>query len=61
MDFEKQLNFYVDCRRAFGNLDQVKKQLIFGTLQLAAKTLKIVKRKHTQKTSAFIRVKKKIK
>lgn len=56
IDLEKHLNFFVECRRAFGNLDAVKYRLVIGTCDLAMKTLKIVKGKHTKKTSAFIRV-----
>mmetsp|Transcript_29295 Transcript_29295/g.41243 ORF Transcript_29295/g.41243 Transcript_29295/m.41243 type:complete len:982 (+) Transcript_29295:64-3009(+) len=55
MDFEKHLNFYVDCRRAFSNLDSVKFNLTIGACGLAMRTHRIVKGKHTKKTSAFVR------
>lgn len=55
MDLEKQLNFYVDCRRAFGNLDSVKRSLVLVGAGLAMKTHKIVKGQHTKRTAAFVR------
>jgi len=55
MEFDKQLNFYIECRRNFGNLDPVKYLLVTSASSLAAKTLKVVKRKHSSKTSAFVR------
>lgn len=54
-DLERHLQFFVDCRQAFANLDAVKSRLVVGALQLAMKTLAIVKGKHTKKTSAFVR------
>lgn len=54
-DVEKQLNFYVDCRRAFANFDVVKHHLIQGVCRLAMKTYDIVQGKHTKKTAAFVR------
>eukprot|EP01113_Clastostelium_recurvatum_P024252 TRINITY_DN2894_c0_g1_i4.p1 TRINITY_DN2894_c0_g1~~TRINITY_DN2894_c0_g1_i4.p1 ORF type:complete len:702 (-),score=262.98 TRINITY_DN2894_c0_g1_i4:42-1856(-) len=54
-DVEKQLNFYVDCRAALGNFDQVKQRLVLGVCSLAMKTLQLVKGKHNKKTSAFVR------
>eukprot|EP00026_Physarum_polycephalum_P001432 Phypoly_transcript_01433.p1 GENE.Phypoly_transcript_01433~~Phypoly_transcript_01433.p1 ORF type:complete len:962 (+),score=270.31 Phypoly_transcript_01433:47-2932(+) len=54
-DLEKHLQFYVDCRQAFSNLDAVKSRLVMGVLQLAMRTLAIVRGKHTKKTAAFVR------
>lgn len=54
-DFEKQMNFYVDCRRAFSNLDKVKRALVLGVCNLAMSTHRIIGGKHTKKTSAFVR------
>ena len=56
MDLEKQLNFYVDCRRAFGNLDAVKQSLVLVAAGLAMKTHQVVKGNHTKRTAAFVRV-----
>lgn len=53
---ERQLNFYVECRRAFANLDIVKAHLIRNVSNLAMVTLKIAKGKHTKETSAFVHV-----
>jgi hypothetical protein len=53
-DVEKQLNFYVECRRTFANLDIVKAHLIRSVANLAMTTLKIAKGKHTKETSAFV-------
>ncbi|KAL9658300.1 hypothetical protein ABK040_015620 [Willaertia magna] len=55
MALEKELNFYVDCRRVFSMFDRVKEVLIFKTLTMIAKTYKIVKGQHTAKTSSFIK------
>ena len=56
MDLEKQLNFYVECRRAFGNLDAVKQSLVIVAVGLAMKTHQVVKGRHTKRTAAFVRV-----
>ena len=72
MDFEKQLNFYVECRyvcgsalarccsrgdsRAFSNLDSVKEMLVTCAANLAMRTLRVVNGSHTRKTAAFVRV-----
>lgn len=45
MDLERHLNFLVECRRSFANLDLVKKQLIIIACNLAMKTLHYVKGK----------------
>lgn len=55
-DVEKQLNFYVECRRAFANLDIVKAHLVRSVANLAMTTLKIAKGKHTKESSAFVHV-----
>jgi len=55
MDLEKQLNFYVECRRAFGNLDAVKQSLVIVAVGLAMKTHQVVKGRHTKRTAAFVR------
>lgn len=54
-DLERHLQFFVDCRQAFANLDLVKSRLVVGALQLAMRTLAIVKGKHSKKTSSFVR------
>jgi len=54
-EVEKQLNFYVDCRQCFGNLDAVRERLVQCVGALAMKTLTIVKGHHTSKTAAFVR------
>jgi len=54
-DVEKQLNFYVDCRQTFINLDGVKNRLVYGVVSICQKTLTLVKGKHSAKTTAFIR------
>jgi len=54
-DLEQHLSFFVDCRRAYSNLDHVKYRLTIGTCNLAMRTFHIVKGKHTRKTSAFVR------
>lgn len=54
-DFEKHLNFYVECRRAFANIDAVKGTLVKGALNLLTKTYRIVKGEHTKETAAFAR------
>ncbi|XP_076626675.1 VPS35 endosomal protein-sorting factor-like isoform X2 [Colletes latitarsis] len=54
-DFEKQLNFYVEARAAFPNLDSVHIQLVQCVNKLAVDTRKIVRGHHTRRTSAFVR------
>ena len=54
-DFEKHLNFYVECRRAFANIDAVKGNLVKGALNLLIKTYKIVNGVHSKETAAFAR------
>jgi hypothetical protein len=54
-DVEKQLNFYVEARRAFANLDAAKGTLVRNVCSLAMKTLQLVAGKHNKETSAFVR------
>tara|TARA_R110002050_G_scaffold169852_4_gene301694 strand:- start:2374 stop:3975 length:1602 start_codon:yes stop_codon:yes gene_type:complete len=54
-DVEKHLNFFVECRRSFANLDKVKKVLVLGVCKLIMKTHGIIKGQHNKKTAAFIR------
>lgn len=54
-DLEQQLNFYVECRGAFCNIDSIKDKLIHRVSGLAMKTLKFVKGKHSKKTSTFVK------
>lgn len=54
-DVEKQLNFYVECRQCFANLDRVKEVLVQCVCQLCMRTLSLARGKHNKKTSAFIR------
>ncbi|XP_065659614.1 VPS35 endosomal protein-sorting factor-like isoform X3 [Hydra vulgaris] len=54
-DFEKQLEFYVDARASFSNMDTVLIVLIQCVNRLAVQTQQVVKGNHTQKTAAFIR------
>uniref|UniRef100_A0A7S4USV2 Uncharacterized protein n=1 Tax=Paramoeba aestuarina TaxID=180227 RepID=A0A7S4USV2_9EUKA len=54
-DVEKHLNFFVECRRAFANLDQVKRILVLGVARLVMRTHAIIKGKHNKKTAAFSR------
>ncbi|XP_046855573.1 VPS35 endosomal protein-sorting factor-like isoform X2 [Xenia sp. Carnegie-2017] len=54
-DFEKQLNFYVEARAMFCNLDAVLVCLVQCVNLLSMKTRKIMKGKHSRKTAAFIR------
>lgn len=51
--FEKQLNFYVDCRRAFSQFDEVQEAIIMQTLKMINRTYQLMKGKHTKKTSSF--------
>lgn len=54
-EVEKQLNFYVQCRTAFANLDAVKANLVRGVASLAMRTYNICGGKHNKETSAFVR------
>lgn len=54
-DFEQQLNFYVEARASFTNLDAVLAQLVQCVNRLSVDTRKVVKGNHTRKTGAFVR------
>lgn len=54
-NFEQQLNFYVEARAAFLNLDIVYITLIHCVNELANNTNRIVKGQHTRKTSYFVK------
>lgn len=53
-DFEAQLNFYVESRSNFSNLDHVLGFLVYQVNLLAMETHQIVKGHHTKKTIAFV-------
>ncbi|KAJ5075226.1 esophageal cancer associated protein [Anaeramoeba ignava] len=54
-EVEKELNFLVECRETFLNLDSVIGCLVQRALLLTMKTFKIVKKKHTKKTTDFVK------
>ncbi|KAL1502197.1 hypothetical protein ABEB36_007374 [Hypothenemus hampei] len=54
-DFEQQLQFYVDARGAFANLDSVLAQLVHCVNLLAVNTRSMVKGTHSRKTGDFVR------
>lgn len=54
-DFEAQLEFYVNCRASFSNLDAVMSVLVQCVCQLAMNTRAVVKGKHSSKTASFVR------
>eukprot|EP00939_MAST-03C_sp_MAST-3C-sp1_P001700 g1700.t1 len=54
-NFEQQLSVYVDCRAGFANLDRVNVRLVLCAARLAMKTHRIVRGRHTKKTSAFVK------
>ena len=54
-DFERHLNFYVDCRAAFANLDIVKDTLVLGVYGLAMRTRAAVRGRHNKRTSGFVK------
>ena len=54
-DYEAQLNFYVECRGIFANLDAVQDSLVLGVAALAMRVRARVKGKHTKKSSAFVK------
>lgn len=54
-DFEQQLQFYVEARGAYANLDSVLAQLVQCVNCLAVNTRQIVKGQHTRKTGDFVR------
>jgi len=54
-DFEQALNFYVDARAAFSNLDAVLVLLVHRVNTLAMQTHSVLKGRHNRKTSTFVR------
>lgn len=52
---EKHLNFLIEARRAFSNLDEVKEDLVRSACSTTMKTLALAKGKHNEETSAFVR------
>ena len=54
-DLEQQLNFYVECRAAFCNLDRIKDKLIVCVSSLAMRAFRIMKGKHSKKTATFVK------
>ncbi|RWS26992.1 UPF0505 protein C16orf62-like protein [Leptotrombidium deliense] len=54
-DFEAYLNFMVESRANFSNLEPVILFLVHSVNQTAMKTRSIVKGHHTKKTTAFVR------
>ncbi|CAG2109601.1 unnamed protein product [Medioppia subpectinata] len=54
-DFESELNFYVDSRANFCNLESVLCFLVQRVNTLAMETRRIVKGFHTKKTNSFVR------
>ena len=54
-DLEAHLNFYVDCRANFANLDAVLDTLVMGATRLAMQTHTIVHGRHTKRTAAFVK------
>ncbi len=54
-DLEQQLNFYVECRAAFANLEAVKDKLVVCVSALAMRAFRYVKGKHTKKTTTFVK------
>lgn len=54
-DFEQQLDFYVNARAAFSNLDSVLISLVHCVCRLAMATWGVMRGQHTGKTAAFVR------
>ncbi|XP_056639227.1 VPS35 endosomal protein-sorting factor-like [Diorhabda sublineata] len=54
-DFEKQLNFFVEARATFSNIDTVLVELVQQVNTLSVNTRQIVKGMHTRKTGDFVR------
>nr|XP_045583302.1 VPS35 endosomal protein-sorting factor-like isoform X1 [Procambarus clarkii] len=54
-DFEQQLDFYVNARAAFSNLDPVLVSLVQCVCQLAMATWKVMHGQHSGKTGSFVR------
>ena len=55
MDFQATLNFLVEARSTFGNLDPVLVNLVYRVNELAMMTHKAVKGTHKRKTAGFVR------
>ena len=53
--FEAHLNFFVECRQAFANLDSVIQALVLGAADLAMKTKELMGGTHNRKTAGFAR------
>ena len=54
-NLEQQLNSYVECRAIFSNLDEVKDKLVVCVCNLVVRAYKLMKGKHSKKTSAFVK------
>jgi hypothetical protein len=54
-DLERQLEVLTDCRQAFTNVDALKGAIVRAEVELANKALRLVKGRHTPKTSQFVR------
>lgn len=54
-DFEQQLNFFVEARAAFSNIDTVLVELVQQVNTLSVNTRQIMKGMHTRKTGDFVR------
>ena len=54
-DFEAELNFFVDSRANFCNLESVLCYLVHRVNTLAMETRRVVKGHHTKKTTSFVR------
>ena len=54
-DFEASLDFLVEARAAFSNLDYVLQYLVQAVNAMAMRTHALVKGQHTRKTGAFVR------
>ncbi|KAL3286689.1 hypothetical protein HHI36_001184 [Cryptolaemus montrouzieri] len=54
-DFEQQLNFYVEARSSFSNVDSVLIELVQKTNTLMVKTRDIMQGVHNKKTADFVR------
>ena len=52
-DLEQQLQFFVDCRRNFSNLDEVVSELVLQTCSLAMRALDIMRGMHNKRTATF--------
>jgi hypothetical protein len=55
-DFELHLIFFVDCRRCFIRIDDVKFVHVTGVLALVQRTNAIVKGNHSRRTMVFVKL-----